>query len=373
MNIVKVKLPAGAARAYDIRIQPGLLDELGRQTVRIAGAGSVVIISDTNVGPLYGARAERACAAAGLRCELLTFPAGEEHKTIATAAKLWDGLAAQSVERATPVVALGGGVVGDVAGFVAACYLRGLPVVQVPTTLLACVDSSVGGKTGVDHPVAGKNMIGAFHQPSGVLIDPLLLASLPQREWSCGLAESVKHAVALDAKFFRWLASRAEQFAAIAARPASEVVRQADTLAELIRWNCRIKAAIVAADEHEAGLRSLLNFGHTTGHAIETLAGFGHVRHGEAVSMGMAVATRIAVGRGLVDSALLDQLLGLLTRMNLPTAVPAGLSPGEIIKLTTKDKKVRGGRVRFVLPFAMGQAKLFDDVTPSELERAIRP
>jgi 3-dehydroquinate synthase len=373
MSTVIVRLPASRPRRYDIRIEPGLLGQLGACVTRLTGGRYrfAVVISDSTVGPLYGRAAIRSLAAADIRAELLTFPAGEAHKTIASAQRLWDGLARLPVERATPVIALGGGVAGDVAGFVAACYLRGLPVVQVPTTLLACVDSSVGGKTGVDHPVAGKNSIGAFHQPIGVLIDPLLLASLPQREWSCGLAESVKHGVALDAKFFAWLKSHADELADIARRPNRRVAESADLLVRLIRWNCRIKAAVVSADERESGLRSVLNFGHTVGHAIEALAGFGRLHHGEAVGIGMMVATRIAVARGLADAKLADELGSLLDRLGLPAAVPGRLPAGEIVRWTKKDKKVRGGAVRFVLPAGIGRTKIVNDVSAEEISRAI--
>lgn len=372
MKLVRVRLPSPAASEYDVRIQPGLLDQLGPRLARMTPLRSAIVVSDSNVGPLYGRRAVQSLTSAGFRAELLIFPAGEEHKTVATCVRLWDGLAGMTVERATPIVALGGGVAGDVAGFVAACYLRGLPVVQIPTTLLACVDSSVGGKTGVDHPVAGKNAIGAFHQPIAVLIDPLLLVSLPGREWACGLAESVKHGMILDARFLDWLDRRAETLAQIVRSPTALAAEHADMLAQLIATNCRIKAAVVSADERESGLRAVLNFGHTVGHAIETLSGFGRLRHGEAVSIGMVVATRLAVGRDLAEPVLLDRLTSLLTRIGLPTRMPSGLPTDRIIALTAKDKKVRGGKVRFVLPISPGRTTIVDDVSADELAAAIR-
>lgn len=371
MKLIPVQLPARPAQEYAIAIKPGLLGEIGAGISRLARCRSVAVISDSNVGPLYGKRAMLSLAEAEIRGELLTFRAGEEHKTVATCARLWDSLAEMTIERATPIIALGGGVVGDVAGFVSACFLRGLPVVQVPTTLLACVDSSVGGKTGVDHPKAGKNSIGAFHQPIGVLIDPLLLASLPGREWSCGLAESVKHGVILDGEFLDWLDERAEALARLVRAPAEQTAKQVDMLCELIAANCRIKASVVAADEREAGLRAVLNFGHTVGHAIETLAGFGRLRHGEAVSIGMAVATRLGVARGLAERGMLDRLVSLLARLGLPTTIPPDMPAERIIALTAKDKKVRDGKVRFVLPAAAGKAQIVDDVSEAELAAAI--
>jgi 3-dehydroquinate synthase len=371
MKLVRVQLPPGDGHSYTVRIQPGLLDQLGRELARLTAARSAVIISDSNVGALYGQRAARALAAAGIRAEMLTFPAGEENKHVQTCVRLWDGLARMTVERATPVVALGGGVAGDVAGFVAACYLRGLPVVQVPTTLLACVDSSVGGKTGVDHAQGGKNAIGAFHQPIGTLIDPLLLSSLPGREWSCGLAESVKHGLALDAKFLALLERRADDLAALVRSPAKQTGEQAAMVGDLIAANCRIKAAVVMADEREAGLRAVLNLGHTVGHAVEALSGFGRLRHGEAVSIGMVVATRLAVGRALVEPSLLDRVVALLSRMALPTAVPGSLTAERVVAMTMKDKKVRGGKVRVVLPVGPGHTTIVDDIATGELSAAI--
>ena len=371
MSVIPVQLPAAASRGYEIRIEPGLLARLGAAVAKLADAPTAAVISDSHVGPLYGRRAVETLRAAGFSTELLTFTAGEPHKTLETCAALWDGLSRLRIERGSPVVALGGGVVGDVAGFVASAYLRGLPVVQVPTTLLACVDSSVGGKTGVNHPVAGKNMIGAFHQPIGVLIDPLGLGTLPPAEWCCGLAESVKHGVIRDAEFFAWLDDRADDLSQLAAAPADRIDAMAQRLAELIAANCRIKAAVVAADERESGLRAILNFGHTLGHAIETLAGYDRMRHGEAVSIGMMAEARIASARGLFAPAELDRLTRLLGRLGLPVAPPAGLDLARLLQLAGKDKKVRKGKVRFVLPTRIGATTIVDDVRADEIATAL--
>ncbi len=371
MSAVRIELPGAGPTAYDIHVEPGVLDRLGPIAGRLAKAPSAAVISDSNVGPLYGQRAVRSLTEAGLAARLVTFPAGEQHKHLATVCRLWDELAGMRVERASPLVALGGGVVGDVAGFVAACYLRGMPVFQVPTTLLACVDSSVGGKTGVDHPQAGKNMIGAFHQPLAVLIDPLLLATLPPREWSCGLAESIKHGVIRDADFLAWLEDNADGLLELAENSERLVPAQAACLIELIERNCRIKAAVVSADEKESGLRAILNFGHTVGHAVEALGGFSRLLHGEAVSIGMVVETRIAVARGLASPALLDRLAGLLARLRLPTAVPGEVSVGDLLALAGKDKKVRAGRMRFVLPAGPGRVEIVDDVTADQIADAV--
>lgn len=371
MSRVDVELAAPASAGYSIHIEPGLFGQLADRVKALAPAPSAVIISDNTVGDLYGDTARAALQAAGYDASMMTFPPGEGSKNLQWMQVLWDGMAKARVERASPVVALGGGVVGDMAGFVAATYLRGLPVVQVPTTLLAAVDSSVGGKTGVNHETAGKNMIGAFHQPVGVLIDPLLMRTLPPREWSCGLAESVKHGVIRDAAFFDWIEQHADTLAGIAQHAADRVESHAGTLVELLRRNCEIKAAVVAADERESGLRAILNFGHTIGHAIEALAGYGGLRHGECVSIGMAVETRIAVDCGLVEAALLDRLVSLLVRLNLPVSVPGDVTTQAVLDLAARDKKVKAGRVRYVLPRVMGETQIVDDVTPDQVAAAL--
>ncbi|MCG3178111.1 MAG: 3-dehydroquinate synthase [Phycisphaerae bacterium] len=371
MSVVKVRLADARAADYDILIEPGCFARLGTTVAGWAPAPTAAIVSDSNVAALHGRAALDSLRAAGYTAELLTFPAGEEHKHLGTCQLLWDGLAGMRTERASPVVALGGGVTGDVAGFVAAAYLRGLPVVQVPTTLLAAVDSSVGGKTGVNHPVAGKNIIGAFHQPVGVVIDPLLLATLGRREWACGLAESVKHGVIRDAAFFAWIEQRAGELSDLAAHADRRLPDAADTVVELIEANCRIKAAVVSADEREAGLRAILNFGHTVGHALEAVGRYDLLRHGEAVSIGMVVESRLALSRGLIDASLLDRLIALLAALGLPVHVPDAIATTDAVGLLHKDKKVKAGRVRYVLPTGLGATTIVADVTSEQVSAAI--
>ncbi len=353
-------------RRYDVRIQPGLLDHVGGLTRAVAAARSAFIVTDSHVGPLYASRVRASLLSAGYEVSLAGFPAGEPHKTLATLGALFDQVFAASPppDRDSVVVALGGGVTGDLAGLLAATLLRGVRFVQVPTTLLADVDSSVGGKTGVDHP-AGKNLIGAFHQPVGVFIDPGTLATLPSVELASGLAECVKHAVIRDAELLDWIETHAP--ALQAGDPAC--------LGELIARNVRIKAAVVAADERESGERAHLNFGHTIGHAIEAVAGFqadpAHsLRHGHCVALGMAAANAIAVARGQLPHADAARVEALLARLDLPTRY-ANLDPGQLLPIMRRDKKARAGKLRFVLPVRLGTVEVVDDVTDAEVVAAL--
>jgi len=273
-------------RSYEVRIGPNMLDELGATVAAMDAVTSVVIVTDNEVGPLYGRQAAASLDASGLCAEVLTFPAGETNKTLATYGRVMDDLFAcrPAVGRRTVLVALGGGVVGDLTGFVAATALRGLRWVQCPTTLLADVDASVGGKTAVDH-ATGKNLIGAFHQPSAVLIDVETLHTLPTPVLADGLAECVKHGVIRDADLLTFIHDRADEIVAC----------QADAMTELVARNVAIKAAVVSADERESGQRAHLNFGHTIGHAIEATVGYDQIPHGQAVSLGMVAACSMAV------------------------------------------------------------------------------
>jgi len=279
-------------RSYGVRVGPGLLDAMGDAVAALPGVTGAAIVTDSNVGPLYGLRLSDALAAAGVRPAMIEFPAGEANKNLSTVADVLDALLATTpaVDRSTVVVALGGGVVGDLAGFVAAVALRGMRFYQCPTSLLADVDASVGGKTGVDHQ-AGKNLIGAFHQPSGVMVDVETLKTLPRGELIGGLAECVKHAVIRDASLLDYIEGRADDILAC----------HSDVMTDLIARNVAIKAQVVAADEREAGQRAHLNYGHTIGHAVEALAGYGELSHGQAVALGMVAANHLAVARGLLD------------------------------------------------------------------------
>jgi len=348
-------------RSYDVRVGAGLLDALGETAAAVEGVTSVAVISETTVRDLYGRRATDSLTAAGVTNGLVAFPAGEANKTLATVSAVLDALFALTppIDRSSLIVTLGGGVPGDLGGFVAATALRGLRLLQCPTTLLADVDASVGGKTGVDHP-AGKNLIGAFHQPVGVLIDVTTLATLPRAELVSGLAECVKHAVIRDAELLEFLEDNADAILSL----------DTDVMTELIARNVAIKAGVVAADEREAGERAHLNFGHTIGHAIETFAGYGTISHGAAVSLGMAAACRIAVVRGLLEAEAAERVEELLAQLHLPVR-REGLDAEEIWRIMQHDKKALGGEVRMVLPVMLGAVAVFDDITPRAVHEAV--
>jgi 3-dehydroquinate synthase len=288
----------------------------------------------------------------------ILIPDGERYKQVATVGRIYDALVGAGADRATTIIAVGGGVVGDVAGFAAATFLRGIPVVQVPTTLLAQVDSSIGGKVGVNHPL-GKNLIGAFHQPLAVAVDPELLATLSRREFRAGLYEVVKYGV---------IASRALFDRLMSDLPAL-FKREPALLADVIGESCRIKAAVVTADEREAGPRRALNFGHTIGHALEALTKYKRFRHGEAVAYGMLAASELAVARGALAAADRDRLRDLIARMG-PLPAVKDLSARQAVEAAGRDKKVVGGRLHFVLPTTIGETTTATDVTVEELERA---
>jgi 3-dehydroquinate synthase len=286
-----------------------------------------------------------------LKVETLVLPAGEAHKNLDAVAKVLDALAQLGATRDACVLALGGGVVGDIAGFAAACWMRGIDFVQFPTTLLAMVDSSVGGKTGVDHP-AGKNLIGAFHQPRAVIADLDTLATLPDRELRAGLAEVVKTACIGDADFFAWLEAHVDALLA----------RDADALTHAVVTCCRFKAGVVMRDEREHGERALLNFGHTFGHALEAEAGYGTLLHGEAVAIGMILAARLSTRLGMAHDADIERLRVLLQRIGLPTELPPGMAPDALLARMRLDKKNRAGALRLILWRGIGQAEIAENV-----------
>jgi len=340
-------------RHYDVVIEPGAIARLGEGLRSVAPHERCALVSDATVHALHGAAAEASLRAAGFDVVTAQIPPGEESKTLAQVARLYEVLLEHRLERRSPLVALGGGVVGDLVGFVAATYLRGVPFVQCPTTLLAMVDSSVGGKTGVNVP-QGKNLIGAFHQPVAVWADPLALATLPERELRCGLAECVKHGVIRDASLVGFIRDELERI--LAADP--------EVLTELVRRNVRIKAAVVMEDERETGVRAHLNLGHTFGHAIEATTGYGRILHGEAVGLGMLAAARTAAELGICDSALCGELADLLETAGLPVRVD--LPDDDTLAAAMRlDKKVADDRIRFVLPEALGRVVIRDDVPAS--------
>ena len=344
MVTVRVPLVEKRDASYDILIAPGLVHQLDTILQEYCPAAAYALISDSHVGKLYGEGLVKQLSAIGYRVELLTFPAGEWNKTRETWASLSDRMLAAHFGRDCAVIALGGGVVNDVAGFVAATYLRGVPLVQVPTSLLAMIDSSIGGKTGVDVP-AGKNLLGAFHQPRVVVADPELLASLASVQLAAGLAEAVKHGAIADAEYFAFLEA---EYAAIFAKHAPALER-------LVRRSVEIKAAVVAQDEREQGRRAILNFGHTVGHAIEATSKF-EVLHGEAVAVGMVYEGRLAESLGIATAGTAGRIQAVLERLHLPVERPDGSHVDALIAAMRTDKKVREGEIRLALPRAIGSA-----------------
>ena len=337
-------------RSYPVVIGTGLIDSADLLAPHIPYR-DVLLVSNTVVAPLYARRLESALLRAlpGRRVVQAVLPDGEQHKSLESAGRVFDVLIGNRFGRDAAVIALGGGVVGDLAGFVAACYQRGIDLVQVPTTLLAHVDSSVGGKTAVNHP-GGKNLIGAFHQPRAVIADTELLGTLPARELSAGLAEVIKYGLICDPAFFDWLEIKVEALRAL----------DAAALAHAIRRCCEIKAQIVARDEREQGERALLNLGHTFGHAIESATGYTQWLHGEAVAVGMLIAADFSVRLGQVPSSQLARLRSLLERAGLPVQAPA-IGAMRALEYMRVDKKVKAGRVRLVLLQGFGRAALSAD------------
>jgi 3-dehydroquinate synthase len=346
------------SRSYPIHIGAGIVDRVDLYKPHVGG-GAAAIVTNAVVAPLYLKTVKRALETAGARVTDIVIPDGEPAKSWQTLEQVVDALLAARCGRDTLIVALGGGVVGDLAGFAAAVYQRGVPFVQVPTTLLAQVDSSVGGKTAINH-ARGKNMIGAFHQPRAVISDVASLDTLPERELRSGLAEVIKHGLALDAAFVEWLEQHIEALLA----------RQREHLIHAVRRSCELKARIVAADEREAGTRALLNFGHTFGHAIETATGFGAWLHGEAIAAGMVMASELSLMVGNIRKDEVNRIRNLLKRAGLPVTGPA-LAPRELMELMALDKKAAKGKTRFVVLEAIGRAALRADVDDATVRRAI--
>jgi 3-dehydroquinate synthase len=339
-------------RAYPILIESGLLARPQRWRAHVRGRHALVVTNPT-VGALYAAALVDGLA--GHATDVVEIPDGEEHKTLAQAERIFAALARLKASRDATVVALGGGVIGDLAGFAAACWMRGVPCVQVPTSLLAMVDSSVGGKTAVNLP-EGKNLVGAFHQPSAVLIDPATLATLPARELACGLAEVVKYGAIRDAFLDR-----------LAGATRALLARDAAALTDAIATSCRHKAEVVARDERETGERALLNFGHTFAHAIETETGYGTVKHGEAVAIGMVLAARLSERLGLAERADTERLRALLAALGLPVALPAGLAPQRLLEHMRLDKKAASGALRLILWRGVGRAEIVEGVADRDI------
>ncbi|MCT0214511.1 MULTISPECIES: 3-dehydroquinate synthase [unclassified Synechococcus] len=345
-----------ASNPYTVRIGDGALEALGAllEERGFAAGTQVLLVTNPEVDRHYGERALASLQRQGFRSTRLVIAAGEEHKTPATVAQIHDAAFAQRLERRSLLVALGGGVVGDMAGFAAATWLRGIPVVQVPTTLLAMVDAAIGGKTGVNHP-GGKNLIGAFHQPELVLVDPTTLDTLPEREFRAGMAEVIKYGVIGDPILFADLEAAADLSSLEAIGPAR--------LQRLLQRSAAAKARVVAADEREGGLRAILNYGHTLGHVVETLCGYGTVIHGEAVALGMEAVGRLALAMGLWQPADQERQRAVIAKAGLPLALPP-LDVEAALQTLQSDKKVNQGQLRFVLPTGIGQVVIRNDVDP---------
>jgi 3-dehydroquinate synthase len=361
---IRVSLPAGGQedRSYDIVVGRGVVGAIG-PAVAAAGCRRAVVVSDAAVATTHGRHAATAIEATGVEAVPLTVPRGESSKSVAQLAVLWDSLARLAVDRRVHVVAVGGGVVGDLAGFAAATFVRGLAVWHVPTTLVAQVDSSIGGKTGINLE-GGKNLVGGFWQPRGVIADVDTLASLPDREFRSGLAEVVKYGVILDPAFFAWL--EAEHAAILARDPAA--------LVHVVARSAALKADVVSRDERElTGLRAILNYGHTFAHGYETTAGYGTLLHGEAVSIGMTDAAELAVRLGRIAPDVAARQRDLLTRFGLPSTVPPAdrAAVDALLDVMSRDKKTVAGRLRFVLPSRIGHVELVEGVPTADVRAVV--
>ncbi len=344
-------------RSYPIYIGEEVMHDSALVAPFVAGK-KVMLVSNETVAPLYEETVRKALAEFDV--DSVVLPDGEEYKNWQTLNLIFDALLEKKHSRKTTIVALGGGVIGDMAGFAAACYQRGVDFIQVPTTLLSQVDSSVGGKTAVNHPL-GKNMIGAFYQPQAVVIDTLSLNTLPAREVSAGIAEVIKYGLIRDAAFFEWLEQNIDALVAL----------DREALAYAIERSCACKAEVVAADEREGGVRAILNLGHTFGHAIETRQGYGNWLHGEAVAAGMVMAAKLSALEGDLSDADVERIVALLKRANLPARGPEGMSVDEYRELMSVDKKVLDGSLRLVLMKAIGEAVVTDTFSSENLDKVL--
>jgi 3-dehydroquinate synthase len=343
------------SRGYAITIASGLLEQLGATLDALALPERRFVVSSPLVWRLHGSRVAKVLGST----EPVLVPDGERYKQLSTVVRIYDALLRASADRASTLVAFGGGVIGDMAGFAAATYLRGVALVQAPTTLLAQVDASIGGKVGVNHAV-GKNLIGAFYQPHAVIVDPTVLGTLPRREFRAGLYEVIKYGMTSSPPLFERIARDRKAIFA----------KDADALSAIIAESCRIKASVVSADEREAGPRRILNFGHTAGHALEAVTRYRRFRHGEAVAYGMMVAAQLAAARGALAARDQEALLSVIASLG-PLPPIADLSVTQVLEAMRHDKKVVAGRLHFVLPTAVGATAIVDDVTEKELAAAL--
>ncbi|MCL5103574.1 MAG: 3-dehydroquinate synthase [Armatimonadetes bacterium] len=357
MSEVRVDL---GERSYVITIGAGVMSRLGGIVASIRKPTRAAVLSNPVIARYYAEPVLTSLAEAGIEAELVVVPSGERSKTLGTVSRVYDALLDMKMDRGGAVIALGGGVIGDMAGFAAATYMRGIDFYQVPTTLLAQVDASIGGKTGVDLP-RGKNLVGAFHQPRAVVIDILTLNTLPVRELRSGLAEVVKHGIIYDQEYYDFLDSRA----------ADILVRKGDVIEDAVRRSVEIKRDVVQADERESGLRAILNYGHTVGHAIEMLSGYGKYRHGEASSIGMVTEALLAEMCGYAERGIASEIARTLKRFRLPVTMDSALDTAEIVRAIELDKKTVGGSLRLALPTRIGSCEVFGGISREALAGAI--
>jgi 3-dehydroquinate synthase len=360
VSMIDVNLPQ---QSYKIAIASQSLEQLGKWMTDLNLDKKVLVVSNPIIFRLYGEQAIASLKSAGFEVNSCTLPAGERYKTLASVQKIYNAVLENRLERSSTLVALGGGVIGDMTGFAAATWLRGINFVQVPTTLLSMVDAAIGGKTGVNHP-QGKNLIGAFHQPRLVLIDPQVLKTLPVREFRAGMAEVIKYGIIWDAQLFAQMEKmeRLDQL-----RYLNE-----DLLHTILTCSCQAKADVVSKDEKEAGLRAILNYGHTIGHAVESLTGYRLVNHGEAVAIGMIAAGQLAAELQLWQRVDAQRQDALIKKAGLPTQLPDGLDIEAILDALQTDKKVKAGKVRFVLPTQIGVATVTDQVPSDTIRQVLR-
>lgn len=357
MQQVKVNL---GDRSYVITVGACIISLVGEIVSDVCKPTSAAVVTNPTVAKYYAAGVANSLKSAGIRSGLIEIPTGERFKTLRSVGKIYDAMLDFKMDRRSVVVALGGGVIGDMAGFAAATYMRGIDFVQVPTTLLAQVDASVGGKTGVDLP-QGKNLVGAFHQPRAVLIDTLTLDTLPMRELRSGLAEVVKYGIIYDRQYLDFIESNS----------AKLLSRDHGMLEKAISRSVEIKRDVVEADERESGLRAILNYGHTVGHAVEVLSGYGKYRHGEASSIGMVTEALVAEDNGFAESGITQRIAGVLYKIGLPVDMPAALDTGEIIRAIELDKKTTGGKIRLALPVKIGECEIVSGISRDMLAKAI--
>jgi 3-dehydroquinate synthase len=347
-------------RSYDIFIGEGNLEEIGSRLSVFGFSGKIGLISNPTVYEFYGETVSKSLRDAGFDLAEVLIPDGEEYKSLASVEEIYTSLLKAKLDRKSALVALGGGVIGDITGFAASTYMRGIDFIQIPTTLLAQVDSSVGGKTGVNHPL-GKNMIGSFWQPRLVWIDTLTLNTLPRREFLSGLGEVIKYGVIWDWELFSYLGANRNKILEL----------DAEALMHIIRRSCEIKAEIVSKDERESGLRAILNYGHTIGHAVETLTGYKQYLHGEAVAIGMCLEAELSFRLGFTGSNEPAMLKNLIDSFGLPSEMPSGIQSGDLLSSMQIDKKTVGGKMHFILPEKIGRVKVFSGTEPEDIRRLL--